>query len=76
MIPRYKINSLTDEEFGFISYCLSEVYPPKPINFVDQAILSAYDKHKLSDILHNEIKPKLNDNGVILLSGVLNKLCN
>lgn len=76
MIPRYKINSLTDEEFGFLSYCLSEVYPPKPINFVDHSILSAYDKHKLNEILNNEIKPKLNENGIILLSGVQQKLCN
>lgn len=76
MIPRYKINTLTDEEYGFLTYCLSEIYPPKPITNVCHTILSAYDKNKLSHILDNEIRPKLKETGYELLDSIKSKLCS
>lgn len=76
MIPRYKINTLTDEEYGFLTYCLSEVYPPKPIKEVNHSILSAYDKNHLIRILDEEITPKLKESAYSLLESIKQKLCS
>lgn len=77
MIPRYKLDTLTDDEYAILLYGLNNIHPPKPLVEVNDNVLVCYKPDILQHIIQSYIKPALieSGNGSQLCDNIINKLC-
>jgi len=76
MINTEKLKSLNEDEEVLLLYSLNNFCNPLISGEVDYQTIASYNYGYLHHILKNEITPKLNPTGEILMSGIINKLFN